>query len=178
MLGGGNFHGEPVGLVMDYLAMALAEVGNISERRTAHMVDEALSNGLPPFLIEESGLNSGFMIPQYTAAALVSENKVLCHPATVDSIPTCAGSEDHVSMGTIAARQASQVLNNVLHVLAIEVLAAFQALQFRAPLRPGRGVARAVDFLHEQGFEEISDDRVLHPEVHRLSKVLTGPLPA
>ena len=178
VLGGGNFHGEPVGLVMDYLAMALAEVGNISERRTAHMVDEALSNGLPPFLIEESGLNSGFMIPQYTAAALVSENKVLCHPATVDSIPTCAGSEDHVSMGTIAARQASQVLNNVLHVLAIEVLAAFQALQFRAPLRPGRGVARAVDFLHEQGFEEISDDRVLHPEVHRLSKVLTGPLPA
>lgn len=172
VLGGGNFHGEPIGLVLDYLAMAIAEVGNISERRIAHMVDASLSNGLPPFLMEGSGLNSGFMIPQYTAASLVSENKVLCHPATTDSIPTCAGSEDHVSMGTIAARKAYKILENVANVVAIEVLAAFQGLSFRAPLRPGKNVAAICAFLREQGMRPMTDDRVLYSDIHRVRELL------
>ncbi|MEZ6187193.1 MAG: aromatic amino acid lyase [Planctomycetota bacterium] len=170
--GGGNFHGEPVGMVMDYVTFALAEVANIAERRVAELVDEALSNGLPPFLVESSGLNSGFMIPQYTAAALVSENKVLCHPATADSIPTCAGSEDHVSMGTIAARQAAQVLENVLHVIAIEVFAAAQGLVFRAPLAPGETVAQAVALIRERGVQPVTDDRVLQPDVVLIRELL------
>lgn len=170
--GGGNFHGEPVGMVMDYLTIALHEVANIAERRVAELVDEALSNGLPPFLVESSGLNSGFMIPQYTAAALVSENKVLCHPATADSIPTCAGSEDHVSMGTIAARQAAQVLENVLHVIAIEVFAAAQGLVFRAPLKPGARVAKAVALIRERGVKPVTDDRVLQPDVVAIRELL------
>ncbi|RMG15056.1 MAG: hypothetical protein D6731_09315 [Planctomycetota bacterium] len=172
VLGGGNFHGEPVGMVMDYLAAAIAEVGNIAERRIAHLVDEGLSNGLPAFLMESSGLNSGFMIPQYTAAALVSENKVLAHPATVDSIPTCAGSEDHVSMGTIAARQAAQVLDNVLWVLAIELLAEFQALNFRLPLRPGEGARRVLRRLEAAGLRPYSDDRVMYSDVQRVRELL------
>ncbi|MBL4844603.1 MAG: aromatic amino acid lyase [Planctomycetes bacterium] len=172
VLGGGNFHGEPIGLVLDYLAMAIAEVGNISERRIAHMVDASLSNGLPPFLMEGSGLNSGFMVPQYTAASLVSENKVLCHPATTDSIPTCAGSEDHVSMGTIAARKAIRILENVANVVAIEILAAFQGLSFRAPLRPGGNVAAICAHLRDQGMRPMTDDRVLYPDIHRVRDLL------
>ena len=177
VLGGGNFHGEPVGMVLDYLAIALAEAANIAERRVALLVDEAHSNGLPPFLVESSGLNSGFMIAQYTAAALVSENKVLCHPATVDSIPTCAGSEDHVSMGTIAARKAAAVLENVLHVVAIELLAALQGLGFRAPLRPGKRVQAAAAWLRERGLEPVTDDRFLQPDVLAARALLRGPLP-
>jgi histidine ammonia-lyase len=127
---GGNFHGEYIGFVMDYLGIAMSELANIAERRVARMVDHKLSN-LPPFLIENSGLNSGMMMLQYTAAALVSENKVLAHPATVDSIPTSANQEDHVSMGTIAARKAREIINNVKNVIAIEYLVAAQALEFR-----------------------------------------------
>lgn len=128
---GGNFHGEPVGMVMDYLKIAIAEAGNIAERRVAALVDAHRNQGLPPFLTPDPGLNSGFMIPQYTAAALVSENKVLSHPATVDSIPTSANAEDHVSMGTIAARHCSDVLRNVRHIVAIELMTAHQAMYFR-----------------------------------------------
>ncbi len=134
---GGNFHGEPVAQMMDYLALSIAEVGNISERRIAHLVDKNMSNGLPGFLIESTGLNSGFMIPQYTAAALVSENKGLCHPASVDSIPTSANTEDHNSMGTIAARKCVQVIENVRTVIAIEILAAFQATEFSSSVPAG-----------------------------------------
>ena len=137
VMGGGNFHGEPIAIAMDYFTIAIAEVGNIAERRIAHLVDPSLSQGLPGFLIDSSGLNSGFMIPQYTAASLVSENKVLCHPASVDSIPTCAGSEDHVSMGTIAARKSAVVLENVRQVIAIELLTARQGIAFRLPMVPG-----------------------------------------
>lgn len=172
VLGGGNFHGEPIGVCLDYLKVGLAEAANISERRIAHLVDESLSNGLPAFLMESSGLNSGFMIPQYTAASLVSENKVLAHPATVDSIPTCAGSEDHVSMGTIAARQCQAILENMLNVFAIEVLAAFQALSFRKPLLPGEGVARAVAFLEAKGLRPFTDDRVMYTDVHHVRELL------
>ena len=177
VLGGGNFHGEPVGMVLDYLAIALAEVASIAERRIALLVDEGHSGGLPPFLVESSGLNSGFMLAQYTAAALVSENKVLCHPASVDSIPTCAGSEDHVSMGTIAARKAAAVLENALQVVAIELLSGLQGLGFRAPLRPGERVAQAVAWLRAQGLAPVVDDRVLQPDMLAARALLRGRLP-
>ncbi len=173
-IGGGNFHGEPVALAMDYLCMAVAEVGNIAERRVAHLVDENHSAGLPGFLIESSGLNSGFMIPQYTAAALVSENKVLCHPASVDSIPTCANTEDHVSMGTIAARKAAQVLEHVEYIVAIELLAAFQGLKFREPLLPGKAVRRAVARLEALGVQRWEEDRVAYQDIESVRRLIRG----
>jgi len=138
ILSGGNFHGQPLALVLDYAAIALAELASISERRIYLLLDG--HDGLPKLLMKETGINSGFMIPQYTAAALVSENKVLCHPASVDSIPTSLGQEDHVSMGSISAVKLLKVLHNVEHVLAIELFTAAQALDYRHPLRPGRGV--------------------------------------
>ncbi len=138
VISGGNFHGQPLALALDYAAMALAELASISERRTYLLLGG--HDGLPKLLMEDTGINSGFMIPQYTAAALVSENKSLCHPASVDSIPTSLGQEDHVSMGSIGAVQLLDVLRNVEHVLAIELLTAAQALDYRRPLRPGRGV--------------------------------------
>lgn len=144
IVSGGNFHGQPLALALDTTAIALAELASISERRTYLLLKG--HDGLPKLLMEDTGLNSGFMIPQYTAAALVSENKSLCHPASVDSIPTSLGQEDHVSMGSIGAVQALQVLENVEEVLAIELLTAAQALDFRTPLRPGRGV----EIAHEQ----------------------------
>ncbi len=139
VLTGGHFHGQPVALAMDFLKIGLAELASISERRTERLVNPHYSNGLPAFLTPDGGLNSGYMMAQYTAAALVSENKVLAHPASVDSIPTGAGQEDHNSMGTIAARQAAEILSNCQQVLAIEVLCAAQGLDYRHPLRPGVG---------------------------------------
>ena len=141
IISGGNFHGQPLALAMDYAAIALAELASISERRTYLLLEG--HDGLPRLLMTETGLNSGFMIPQYTAAALVSENKVLCHPASVDSIPTSLGQEDHVSMGSISAVKLLQVLKNVEYVFAIELLTAAQALDYRLPLKPGKGVAAA-----------------------------------
>jgi len=141
IVSGGNFHGQPLALAMDYAAIALAELASISERRTYLLL--AGHDGLPRLLMSDTGINSGFMIPQYTAAALVSENKVLCHPASVDSIPTSLGQEDHVSMGSISALKLLSVLRNTEQVLAVEMLTAAQALDFRAPLKPGRGVALA-----------------------------------
>ncbi|HKL49673.1 MAG TPA: aromatic amino acid lyase, partial [Wenzhouxiangellaceae bacterium] len=141
IVSGGNFHGQPLALAMDYAAIALAELASISERRTYLLL--AGHDGLPTLLMADTGINSGFMIPQYTAAALVSENKVLCHPASVDSIPTSLGQEDHVSMGSISALKLLSVLRNTEQVLAVEMLTAAQALDFRAPLQPGRGVAVA-----------------------------------
>lgn len=145
IISGGNFHGQPLALAMDFAAIALAEYANISERRTYLLL--AGHDGLPTLLMEETGINSGFMIPQYTAAALVSENKVLCHPASVDSIPTSLGQEDHVSMGSISALKLHQVLANVEMVLAIEIFTAAQALDFRRPLKAGKGVERAYEFI-------------------------------
>jgi len=141
IVSGGNFHGEPLALAMDFAAIALAELASISERRTYLLLTG--HDGLPTLLMRDTGLNSGFMIPQYTAAALVSQNKVLCHPASVDSIPTCLGQEDHVSMGSISALKLLEVLGNVEKVLAIEALSAAQALDYRQPLSAGRGVAAA-----------------------------------
>lgn len=131
MVSQGNFHGQPIALVMDYFAIAMSELANISERRLERLVNPTLSRGLPPFLTIAGGLNSGYMIAQYTAAALVSENKTLCHPASVDSIPTSANQEDHVSMGTIGSRKARDILKNTKTVLAIELLCALQALDLR-----------------------------------------------
>jgi histidine ammonia-lyase len=145
ILSGGNFHGQPLALAMDYAAIALAELASISERRLYLLLSG--QDGLPPLLMRETGVNSGFMIPQYTAAALVSENKVLCHPASVDSLPTSLGQEDHVSMGSISAVKLLQVFRNVETVLAIELLAAAQALDYRHPLRAGRGVDSAHRFV-------------------------------
>jgi histidine ammonia-lyase len=143
IISGGNFHGEPLALALDYAAMALAEFASISERRTYLLLGG--HDGLPTLLMKDTGLNSGYMIPQYTAAALVSENKVLCHPASVDSIPTSLGQEDHVSMGSISALKLHGVLKNTIRVLAVELLTATQALDFRVPLKPGRGVELAHD---------------------------------
>ncbi len=138
VISGGNFHGEPLAMVMDFFGIAVAEFASISERRVARLVDHKLSD-LPPFLVSDSGVNSGFMIPQYTAAALVSENKVLAHPSVVDSIPTSANQEDHVSMGGYSARKARQILDNTNKVIAIEYVNAAQGMDFRAPLKPGKG---------------------------------------
>jgi histidine ammonia-lyase len=133
-ISGGNFHAQPVAFAADMISMALCEVGSISERRTSVLVDPKMS-GLPPFLVEDSGVNSGLMIPQVTAAALVSENKSLAFPASVDSIPTSAGQEDHVSMAPIAARKAGQIARNAAGVIAVELIAAAQGVDFHAPLK-------------------------------------------
>jgi histidine ammonia-lyase len=163
VMSGGNFHGQPVALAMDFLAIALAEFAGISERRVERMVNPDLS-GLPSFLIQEGGVNSGFMIVQYTAAALVSENKVLAHPASVDSIPTSANKEDHVSMGTIAARKARQVLENVKQVAAIELLCAAQALDLFTNLKPGKGTLAAYKVIRRH-VKHMERDRELAPDI-------------
>jgi histidine ammonia-lyase len=147
VISGGNFHGEPIALALDFAKLAVAELGSIAERRIALLVDARLNGGLPAFLAASSGIDSGMMIHQYTAAALVSEDKVLAHPASVDSIPTSANQEDHVSMGSIAARHARAIVRNVEQIVAIELIVAAQALDARLALlpgtRPGDGVAEA-----------------------------------
>jgi histidine ammonia-lyase len=164
----GNFHGQPVAFALDALVMAVAELASISERRVERLVNPSLSDGLPPFLTVEGGLNSGFMILQYVAAALVSENKSLAHPASVDSIPTSAGQEDHVSMGNAAGLKALQALTNAEHVLAIELLAGAQAVEFLAPLEPGRGVNAARAFVRTLS-KRLDDDRSLSADIERVA---------
>src|SRR3712207_2520115 len=141
LVSNGNFHGQPLAFALDALAMAVSELASISERRVERLVNPSLSDGLPAFLTADGGLNSGFMIPQYVAASLVGENKALCHPASVDSIPTSAGQEDHVSMGNASALKAWQVLANAEHALAIELLAGAQAGEVPPAPAPGPGVA-------------------------------------
>jgi histidine ammonia-lyase len=170
ILSGGNFHGQPVALALDYLGIALAELANISERRIERMVNPNLS-GLPSFLIREGGLNSGFMIAQYTAAALVSENKVLAHPASVDSIPTSANKEDHVSMGSISARKAASILENVRNVAAIELLCAAQALDLFTNLKPGEGTLAAYQAIRKQ-VSHMDKDRELAPDIETLARLI------
>jgi len=145
IISAGNFHGQPLALALDFAAIAVAELGSISERRTYLLLEG--HDGLPKLLMEDTGVNSGFMIPQYTAAALVSENKILSHPASVDSIPTSLGQEDHVSMGSISAIKLLGVMRNLEYILAVELLTAAQALDFRAPLKAGRGVHIAHEVL-------------------------------
>lgn len=172
-LSGGNFHGQPVALVMDYLGIALSEIANISERRIERMVNSKLSEHLPPFLIKDGGINSGLMITQYTAASLVSENKVLAHPASVDSIPTSANQEDHVSMGTIAARKAKQILSNVEYVLAIELLCAIQALDFMREHKSGDGVEVVYKSVREK-VSYLEKDRPLYPDINALKELISS----
>lgn len=160
---GGNFHGEPVAIAADTLGIALSELGSISERRIAKLIDPALNHGLPAFLVKHGGINCGFMIPQYAAAALVSENKVLAHPASVDSIPTSAGQEDHVSMGTIGARKAAQILENVRVVLGIELMCAAQALDLQEKRKLGAGTAAAYNVIRG-AVEFMEEDRVFYKD--------------
>jgi histidine ammonia-lyase len=168
----GNFHGEPLALAADHVKVALAELANISERRIEQMLNPALS-GLPAFLAADGGLDSGLMVSQYTAAALVSENKVLAHPASVDSIPTSANQEDHVSMGTIACRQAREVLENATWVIAIEVMSAAQALDFHAGLAPGAGVAAAHARVRS-ALPHLEHDVYLRPGLDRVRELVRG----
>lgn len=167
---GGNFHGQPVALAADYLCMAAAELANVSERRIERLVNPTLS-GLPAFLVEDSGLNSGFMIAQYTAAALVSENKVLAHPACVDSIPTSANKEDHVSMGTIAARKCRSVVENAETVVAIELLCGCQALDLLTRGEPGRGTGAAYRTVRK-AVPRLDRDRVLANDIEAVAALL------
>ncbi|AZI44659.1 histidine ammonia-lyase (plasmid) [Deinococcus psychrotolerans] len=174
VISGGNFHGQPLALTADALCVALAELGSISERRCEQLLNPALS-GLPAFLTPHGGLNSGLMIAQYTAAALVSENKVLCHPASVDSIPTSANQEDHVSMGAHACRKLREVLENVFTVVSIELLCAAQALDFQ-PLTAGAGVQAAHEVIREV-VPTLAEDRYFKPELDALrGKVRRGEL--
>lgn len=171
VISGGNFHGQPLALAADALKVAVAELANISERRSEQLLNPALS-GLPGFLTPEGGLSSGFMIAQYTAAALVSENKVLAHPASVDSIPTSANQEDHVSMGAHGARQLRQILENAQSVISIELLCAAQALDFQS-LRAGRGVQAAYERIRQE-VAPLGQDRYYRPDLLRVRELVTS----
>src|SRR4051794_3213810 len=168
LVSAGNFHGQPLAFALDALAMATSELANISERRVERLVNPNLSDGLPAFLTTDGGLNSGFMIPQYVAASLVSENKSLCHPASVDSIPTSAGQEDHVSMGNASALKAWQVVGNSEHALAIELLAGAQGVEFLAPLEPGAGVRATHAFVRSLS-PRLGDDRPLARDIEAVA---------
>jgi histidine ammonia-lyase len=175
-LSGGNFHGEPIALALDYLGLALTDLGNMSERRTARLLDPATNDGLlPPFLTDHGGLNSGLMLLQYTAAALASENKVLAHPASADSIPTSANMEDHVSMGVTAAHKAAQIVEHVELIVAIELLCAAQGVDFRRreepSLRLGRGTAAAFQTIREH-VPFIAVDEVMYPHIQAMHRLV------
>jgi histidine ammonia-lyase len=178
IISGGNFHGQPVALVADFLGIAMAELGSISERRVEQLVNPSLSSGLPPFLAGHSGLESGFMIAQVTAAALVSENKSLAHPASVDSIPSSANREDHVSMGTIAARQARAIVANAERVLGIELMCAGQGLDLRRPLQAAPA-AEAAHAALRAVVPVLNGDRVLAGDIEAAARLIrTGALQA
>lgn len=169
VISGGNFHGQPMALVADFLSIAVAELGNISERRTERLVNPQLS-GLPGFLTENGGLHSGFMITQYVSASIVSENKVLCHPASVDSIPSSANQEDHVSMGTTAARKLRTVVSNATKVLAIEYLAAAQAIDFGTG-KLGAGTQKAYDQLRRE-ITRLAEDREMYIDLAKAEEIV------
>jgi histidine ammonia-lyase len=174
VISGGNFHGQPLALALDFLGIALAELANISERRTERMVNPQLSNGLPAFLCSRGGVQSGFMIPQYVAASLVSENKVLAHPASVDSIPSSANKEDHVSMGAAAAKKARQIARNTGRVIAIELICAAQAIDLLEPGKLGKGTAKIYQLLRSR-VEKLTDDRPLSGDIESIAGlVMTG----
>ncbi len=167
----GNFHGEALALALDHLGLCVAGFATIAERRIARLIDPDLSNGLPPFLTTEPGMRSGFMIPQYTAAALVNENRALCWPASSDSIPTSAGQEDHVSMGATSARKATAIVNNVENVIAIEALVAAQGLDLRAPLQPAPGTGAAFQLLRST-CPFLDDDRSLTNDIEAVRAMI------
>jgi histidine ammonia-lyase len=168
-ISGGNFHGQLLALPLDYACFAAAEIGNISDRRCYLLLEGKW--GLPMLLMKEVGLNSGFMIPQYTTAALVTENKTLCFPASADSIPTSLGQEDHVSMGSISGRKLNHVIDNVEYILAIELLTACQAIEFRRPLKS----SALLEFVHQHVREFVSfaeEDRVFAADINRVKEMI------
>ncbi len=169
VLSGGNFHAEPVALAADYLALAIAEIGALSERRIALLIDAHLS-GLPAFLVEEGGINSGFMMAQVTAAALASENKSHAHPASVDSLPTSANQEDHVSMATFAARRLHTMLDNVADIVAIELLAAAQGIGFRRK-RSSPAIEEVIAAIRQVS-PAYDNDRSLSPDIRRIAATI------
>lgn len=171
VVSGGNFHGHPVALCLDFFKIALAGLANISERRIERLLNPALNEGLPPFLSSHTGINSGMMVCQYTAAALVSENKILSHPASVDSIPTSANQEDYNSMGTIAARHLSRIIENTTNVLALELLCASQALEYRRPLSFGIGVEEAYRVIRTK-VKALDHDRFMRPDLDNIVQLI------
>lgn len=171
VISGGNFHGQPMALSFDFLGIAVSEIANVSERRLERLINYQL-NDLPAFLVKNGGLNSGFMITQYAAASLVSENKVLAHPASVDSIPSSANQEDHVSMGTIAARKAKSILGNAQRVLATEIMAACQAIDFREGFSLGKGTKEAYDLVREN-VAFIEEDLVMYKELDKCTALVS-----
>jgi histidine ammonia-lyase len=173
VISGGNFHGEPLAFALDFLAIALSALAGISERRIERLVNPALSEGLPPFLAPGAGLNSGFMMPQVTAAALVSENKILAHPASVDSITTSGNKEDYVSMGMTAAIKLRRIVENARNVLAIEAMAVAQALDFLAPLKTSKRGQTAHAAIRSVS-AAMDNDRVMYPDFVRLSQLLAS----
>ena len=173
IVSGGNFHGQPVSQALDFLAVALTYSGGIAERRVEYLLDPATSERLPAFLTPRGGINSGLMIPQVTAAALVSENKTLAHPACVDSIPTSANKEDYVSMGAFAARKAVEVIKNTTWVVAVEMLAAAQALEFGEGLRPGHGVQAAYRLIR-QTVPPLVEDRPQTPDIEAIAELISS----
>lgn len=171
VLSGGNFHGQPMALAFDFLGIAISEMANISERRIERLVNPALSNNLPAFLVENGGVNSGFMIVQYSAASLVSENKVLAHPASVDSIPSSANQEDHVSMGTIAARKAGEILNNTRKVVSMEILSACQGIDLRKIEKLGVATSKAYDIVRDKvAYYDV--DRVMYLDINEVENIV------
>jgi histidine ammonia-lyase len=177
VLSGGNFHGEPLAIGMDYLGIAMTELGNISERRLMRLLDSASNLGvLPAFLTQHGGLNSGFMLMQYTAAALAAENKVLAHPASVDTIPTSANVEDHVSMGAAAGLFARQINQNVEHILSLELMSAAQGIDFRKQkVGPGAILGRGTHLAYEQVRKVvpfIEQDTILYPYIDEVRKLV------
>jgi histidine ammonia-lyase len=172
VVSGGNFHAEPVGFAADIIAIALCEIGSLAERRIAMLVDPSLS-GLPAFLTPQPGLNSGFMIPQVTAAALVSENKQRAYPASVDSIPTSANQEDHVSMACHGARRLLAMTENATNVIAIELLTAAQGCDFHAPMRSSEALERVRALVRER-VPRLENDRYLAPEIAAAAELVTN----
>jgi len=173
VISGGNFHGEPLAFALDFLAIALSALAGISERRIERLVNPALNEGLPPFLAPGAGLNSGFMLPQVTAAALVSENKVLAHPASVDSITTSGNKEDYVSMGMTAAIKLKKIVENTRNVLAIEAMASAQALDFLAPLKPSKRGQSAYAAIRQVS-PSVEKDRVMYTDLTRVSQLIAN----
>lgn len=173
VISAGNFHGEPLALACDYLSTAICELANISERRIERLVNSSLSNGLPPFLVKKSGINSGFMIVQYSAASLVSENKSLAHPASVDSIPSSANQEDHVSMGTISARKAAMILSNTRKVVGMELLTACQAIDFRGSEKLGIGTSFTYNIIRKC-IPFIEEDCLMYPYIHQIEQMIVS----
>jgi histidine ammonia-lyase len=170
-ISGGNFHAQPLALPLDYCGLAAAELGNISERRTYLLLQGGIE-GLPALLMKNTGINSGFMIPQYTAAALVSENKSLCFPASADSIPTSLGQEDHVSMGAISARKTYQIISNLEYILSVELLCAAQAFDYRRPMKSGMIIEACHNMIRKR-IDHAEEDRIFGNDMGEIHEIIT-----